>query len=59
VLYRIENEYLKPCLEARHDIGEAMKSLLDRRLSAVQNFTREVPKPAEKRGFMQWLRSRT
>src|SRR5471030_1567512 len=33
VLYRIENEYLKPCLEARHDIGEAMKSLLDRRRS--------------------------
>ncbi|WP_248796578.1 mechanosensitive ion channel family protein [Pseudomonas sp. MWU13-2105] len=59
LLYRIENEYLKPCLEARHDIGEAMKNLLDRRLNAVQNFTREVPQPAQKRGFMQWLRSRT
>ncbi|NWB29758.1 mechanosensitive ion channel domain-containing protein [Pseudomonas gingeri] len=58
MLYRIEKEYLKPCLDARHDISEAMKSLLDHRLHAAQNLTREVPKVVPKSGFMQWLRSR-
>ncbi|SEI15836.1 mechanosensitive ion channel domain-containing protein [Pseudomonas asplenii] len=58
LLYRVEKEYLKPCLDARHDIGEAMKSLLDHRLHAAQNFTLDVPKPVVKRGFMHWLRSR-
>ncbi|QJI28356.1 mechanosensitive ion channel [Pseudomonas sp. ADAK18] len=58
-LYRIEKEYLKPCLDARHDIGEAMKNLLDFRLHAAQNLTQEAPVVPVKKGFLQWLRSRT
>ncbi|KAA0945543.1 mechanosensitive ion channel [Pseudomonas sp. ANT_H14] len=58
-LYRIEKEYLKPCLDARHDISEAMKNLLDFRLHAAQNLTQESPVVPVKKGFMQWLRSRT
>ncbi|WP_338919839.1 mechanosensitive ion channel family protein [Pseudomonas silesiensis] len=57
-LYRIEKEYLKPCLDARHDIGEAMKALLDFRLNKARTLTEEVPKVVEKRGFLQWLRNR-
>jgi CRP-like cAMP-binding protein len=58
-LYRIEKEYLKPCLDARRDISEAMKNLLDFRLHTAKTLTQEVPKVAEKRkGFLQWLRSR-
>ncbi len=57
-LYSIEKEYLKPCLDARRDIGDAMKSLLDFRLHTAQTLTREVPKVVEKKGFLQWLRSR-
>ncbi|KHK61994.1 MULTISPECIES: mechanosensitive ion channel family protein [Pseudomonas] len=57
-LYRIENSYLKPCLEARRDIGEAMKNLLDVRIHLAQNLTRELPKPVAKKRFLQWLRSR-
>jgi CRP-like cAMP-binding protein len=58
-LYRIEKEYLKPCLDARHDIGEAMKNLLDFRSHAAQNLTQEAPVLPVKKGFLQWLRSRT
>ncbi|VVO18937.1 mechanosensitive ion channel family protein [Pseudomonas fluorescens] len=58
-LYRIEKEYLTPCLDARRDIGDAMKNLLDYRLHTAQTLTREVPKAVEKKGFLQWLRSRT
>ncbi|ALI03193.1 mechanosensitive channel MscK [Pseudomonas sp. FW306-02-F02-AA] len=57
-LYRIEKEYLKPCLDARHDINEAMQALLDFRLHTAQTLTQEVPKVVEKKGFLQWLRSR-
>ncbi|POA31519.1 MULTISPECIES: mechanosensitive ion channel family protein [unclassified Pseudomonas] len=57
-LYRIEKEYLKPCLDARHDISEAMQALLDFRLHTAQTLTQEVPKVVEKKGFLQWLRSR-
>lgn len=57
-LYRIEKEYLKPCLDARHDINEAMQTLLDFRLHTAQTLTQEVPKVVEKKGFLQWLRSR-
>jgi small-conductance mechanosensitive channel/CRP-like cAMP-binding protein len=57
-LYRIENSYLKPCLDARRDINDAMKNLLDVRLHLAQNLTREVPKPIAKKRFLQWLRSR-
>ncbi|MHC8319546.1 mechanosensitive ion channel domain-containing protein [Pseudomonas sp. GB2N2] len=57
-LYRIEKDYLKPCLDARHDIGEAMKALLDFRLHKAQTLTEEAPKVAQKKGFLQWLRSR-
>lgn len=57
-LYRIEKEYLKPCLDARHDINQAMQALLDFRLHAAQTLTREVPKVVEKKGFLQWLRNR-
>ena len=57
-LYRIEKEYLKPYLDARHDIGEAMKALLDFRLNKARTLTQEVPKVVEKRGFLQWLRNR-
>jgi CRP-like cAMP-binding protein len=57
-LYRIEKEYLKPCLDARHDISEAMKALLDFRLHTAQALTQEVPVTVEKKGFLQWLRRR-
>jgi small-conductance mechanosensitive channel/CRP-like cAMP-binding protein len=57
-LYRIEKEYLKPCLEARHDIGESMKALLDFRLNKAQTLTQEVPKVVARKGFLQWLRNR-
>jgi CRP-like cAMP-binding protein len=57
-LYRIEKEYLKPYLDARHDLGEAMKALLDFRLNKARTLTQEVPKVVEKRGFLQWLRNR-
>lgn len=58
-LYRIEKNYLKPCLDARRDISDAMKNLLDVRLHLAQNLIREVPKPIAKKRFLQWLRSRT
>ncbi|MCJ8206313.1 mechanosensitive ion channel family protein [Pseudomonas sp. RGM2987] len=57
-LYRIENSYLKPCLDARRDINDAMKNLLDFRMHLAQNLTREMPKPVAKKRFLQWLRSR-
>ncbi|MCE0464302.1 MULTISPECIES: mechanosensitive ion channel family protein [Pseudomonas] len=57
-LYRIEKDYLKPCLDARHDINDAMKNLLDFRMHLAQNLTREAPKPVAKKRFLQWLRSR-
>ena len=57
-LYRIEKEYLKPCLDARHDISEAMKALLDFRVHAAQAMTQEAPVVPVKKGFLQWLRSR-
>ncbi|MFP3680722.1 mechanosensitive ion channel family protein [Pseudomonas sp. SIMBA_041] len=57
-LYRIEKDYLKPCLDARHDIGESMKALLDFRLNKAQTLTQEVPKVVERKGFLQWLRNR-
>ena len=57
-LYRIENEYLKPCLDARHDIGEAMKALLDFRRHAAQALTEDAPVVPVKKGFIQWLRNR-
>lgn len=58
-LYRIEKDYLKPCLEARQDIGEAMKNLLDLRLHSAQVLTADLPPTPAKKGFMQWLRSHT
>ena len=58
-LYRIEREYLQPCLDARHDIGEAMKTLLDFRLNKAQALSQETPKVVEKKGFLQWLRNRS
>ena len=57
-LYRIEKEYLKPCLDARHDIGEAMKALLDFRVHAAQALTQDAPAMPVKKGFLQWLRNR-
>jgi CRP-like cAMP-binding protein len=57
-LYRIEKEYLKPYLDARHDISEAMKALLDFRLNKARTLTQEEPKVAQKKGFLQWLRNR-
>ncbi|MDR9749993.1 mechanosensitive ion channel family protein [Pseudomonas sp. SZMC_28357] len=57
-LYRIEKSYLKPCLDARHDINDAMKALLDFRMHSAEAFTRETPKVAQKRGFLDWLRHR-
>ncbi|MEB0047021.1 MULTISPECIES: mechanosensitive ion channel family protein [unclassified Pseudomonas] len=58
-LYRVEKEYLKPCLDARHDINEAMKALLDFRLNTAHALTQDLPHAAPKKGFLQWLRSRT
>ena len=57
-LYRIEKAYLKPCLDARRDIGEAMQAMLDHRLHSAQALIKEVPKAAPRKGFMQWLRTR-
>jgi small-conductance mechanosensitive channel/CRP-like cAMP-binding protein len=57
-LYRIEKTYLKPCLDARHDINEAMKALLDYRLHKAQSLTQDVPVVESKKGFLQWLRNR-
>ena len=58
-LYRIDNEFLKPCLDARHDINEAMKNLLDFRRHMAQTLAQATSKPVAKKGFLQWLRSRT
>ncbi|MDY7533239.1 mechanosensitive ion channel family protein [Pseudomonas sp. Bout1] len=58
-LYRIEKEYLKPYLDVRNDIGEAMKNLLDFRLHTAQNLTQEAPVVPTKKGFLQWLRNLT
>ncbi|MDN4544824.1 mechanosensitive ion channel family protein [Pseudomonas sp. C32] len=57
-LYRIEKSYLKPCLDARHDIGDAMKTLLDYRLHKAKTLTQDLPAMVEKKGFLQWLRNR-
>ncbi|MFJ2386401.1 mechanosensitive ion channel domain-containing protein [Pseudomonas koreensis] len=57
-LYRIEKTYLKPCLDARHDINEAMKALLDYRLHKAQALTQDVPTVVAKTGFLHWLRNR-
>ena len=57
-LYRIEKEYLKPCLDARHDIDEAMRALLDLRIHTAQALTQETPAAPVKKGFLQWLRQR-
>ncbi|MNP81868.1 hypothetical protein D3C76_1803440 [compost metagenome] len=57
-LYRIEKAYLKPCLDARHDISEAIQALLDYRLHSAQALSQEVPKVLAKKGFLQWLRRR-
>jgi small-conductance mechanosensitive channel len=57
-LYRIEKDYLKPCLDARHDINEAMKALLEFRLNKAQSLTQETPAVVQKKGFLQWLRNR-
>jgi small-conductance mechanosensitive channel/CRP-like cAMP-binding protein len=57
-LYRIEKDYLKPCLDARHDINDAMKNLLDVRMHLAQNLILEAPKPVTKKRFLHWLRSR-
>lgn len=58
-LYRIEKDYLKPCLDARHDISEAMTALLDYRLEKARTLTMETPKAVEKKGFLKWLRRRS
>jgi small-conductance mechanosensitive channel/CRP-like cAMP-binding protein len=57
-LYRIEKSYLKPCLDARHDISDAMKTLLDYRLHKAKTLTQELPVAVAKKGFLQWLRNR-
>ena len=43
-LYRIEKADLKPCLDARHDISEAIQALLDYRLHSAQAGTEFVLK---------------
>lgn len=58
-LYRVEKEYLKPCLAARHDINDAMQALLDYRLLKARSLTQEVPVVVQKKGFLQWLRNRS
>lgn len=50
-LYRIEKTYLKPCLDARHDISDAMKTLLDYRLHKAQSLTEEAPVVVAKKAF--------
>jgi CRP-like cAMP-binding protein len=57
-LYRIEKQYLKPCLDARQDINDAMKSLMEFRLNKAQSLIADVPVVVPKKGFLQWLRSR-
>jgi small-conductance mechanosensitive channel/CRP-like cAMP-binding protein len=56
-LYRIEKSYLKPCLDARHDINDAMKALLDFRLHKAQSLTQDLPAVVAKKGFLHWLRN--
>ncbi|MBV7550455.1 mechanosensitive ion channel [Pseudomonas sp. PDM26] len=57
-LYRIEKAYLKPCLDARQDINDAMKTLLDYRLLKAKTLTQDLPVTVEKKGFLRWLRNR-
>jgi CRP-like cAMP-binding protein len=57
-LYRIEKSYLKPCLDARHDINDAMTALLDYRLQKAKILSEDLPVVAAKKGFLQWLRNR-
>ncbi|WP_426237881.1 mechanosensitive ion channel domain-containing protein [Pseudomonas sp. TWP3-2] len=57
-MYRIEKTYLKPCLDARHDINDAMQTLLDYRLHKAQALTQDAPVIVPKKGFLQWLRNR-
>jgi CRP-like cAMP-binding protein len=57
-LYRIEKTYLKPCLDARHDINDAMKALLDYRLHKAQALTADAPAVVARKGFLQWLRNK-
>jgi small-conductance mechanosensitive channel len=57
-LYRIDQEYLSPCVQARHDMCQAMKALVDLRLQIAHTMTQDVPKVIEKKGFLQWLRNR-
>jgi small-conductance mechanosensitive channel len=57
-LYRIEKQYLKPCLDARQDINDAMKTLLDFRLNKAKSLIADVPLVVPKKGFLQWLRNR-
>jgi small-conductance mechanosensitive channel len=58
VLYRIEKGYLRPCLEARHDINDAMQNLLDFRLHKVKAMSQDVPLVVQKKGFLKWLLNR-
>ncbi|WP_077048420.1 mechanosensitive ion channel family protein [Pseudomonas sp. KK4] len=57
-MYLIEDSYLKPCLDARQDINDAMNTLLDFRLHKVQALTQEMPVVVRKKGFFQWLLKR-
>ncbi|MBZ9783233.1 mechanosensitive ion channel [Pseudomonas sp. REP124] len=57
-LFRIEKGYLLPCLAARHDINDAMKTLLDFRLNKVQQMSHQAPVVVRKKGFFQWLLKR-
>ena len=38
---------------------DAMKTLLDFRQHIAQSLAQSPPKPVAKKGFLQWLRSRT
>lgn len=57
-LYRIERDCLQPCMEDRHEMRQAMKALLDFRAQIAHTMTQEEPKAIEKKGFLEWLRSR-
>ena len=56
VLYRVDREYLEPCLEARREIGEAMERLFSYRQQRSEELLSERPVVVAKPGLFGWLR---
>ncbi|MBM7062904.1 mechanosensitive ion channel [Pseudomonas sp. UL073] len=56
VLYRVEREYLEPCLEARREIADAMARLSSYRQQRSESLLAEPPTVVAKPGLFGWLR---